>query len=114
MFQAGQGIYGRIRFTDGTLPDYDRAYLVVTVSNDRIGVLNVSSVAGKESKLLYPTNKLINKYFPPFPKRSFVKLDSLVYVSVSEMSNIRTLSNGDLMDPAELNSILKELNLVSA
>ena len=38
-FVAGQGVLGRIRFVDGTIPAYDRTYLVVNVEADYIEVL---------------------------------------------------------------------------
>jgi len=107
MFLIGQGLYGKIRFADGELPKYDRTYLVVEVSTDKIGVMNVSSVSGKVHKLLFPTNKLINKHYPPFLKKSFVKLDSLVYVTIAEASKALVLESGKPLDQAELNSILK-------
>ena len=47
-FIEGHGVLGKIRFVDGTMPEYDRTYLVVTVTNAYIEVLNVSSVRGKE------------------------------------------------------------------
>lgn len=107
MFLVGQGLYGKIKFVDGIIPQYDRAYLIVEVLTDSVGVLNVSSIAGKEHKLLFPTNKLINKHYPPFLRRSFVKLDSLVYITLAEASNARILDNGTPLDQAELYSILK-------
>lgn len=107
MFLAGQGLYGRIVFTDGTTPEYDRPYLIAEVLEDKIGVLNISTVAGKESKLLFPTNKLINKHSPPFTKRSFVKLDSFVYVSTEDAQNMKILDGGNTIDKAELSCILK-------
>ena len=106
MFLAGQGVFGRIRFTDGIYPEYDRAYLVVDVTVDKVGLINVSSVEGKEHKLLFPYNKEIKKHNPPFPRRSFAKLDSLLYISVSEMKDLRVLSGGIPLDSEELNSII--------
>ncbi len=61
-FMEGQGVLGKIPFKDGTIPAYNRTYLVVNVSSDYIEVLNVSSIAGKERKLAYLTNKRISKY----------------------------------------------------
>ena len=111
MVRVGQGLYGRIKFVDGTMPEYDRTYLVVSVSPESIGILNVSSAIGKAAKLLFTTNKYIKKHFPPFPKKSFVKLDSLVYVSVSEVSSMHILANGDILDQAEMGSILKAIGI---
>ena len=107
----GREFFARLKLADGTLPEYDRAYLVVSVSRATVGVLNVSTVSGKEQKLLYSSNRLLNKYFPPFPQRSFVKLDSLVYVSADELNNVHVLSGGNMLDGAELSSVLNDMKI---
>ena len=104
-FVEGHGILGRIRFVDGTMPSYDRTYLVVAVANDYIEVLNVSSIRGKERKLAFPTNERLRNYNPPFVMPSFVKLDSLSRVSKSEWGNLQILNNGRTLDSNELNRI---------
>ena len=109
MFRVGQGLLGRVAFRDGGIPEYDRPYLIVYVSDTEIGLLNVSSVAGKESKLLYPTNRNIVKYNPPFRKSSFVKLDSLTYISHTEASAMQLLSGGLVLDQDELNLIIANI-----
>lgn len=101
-FIEGHGILGRIRFVDGTMPDYDRTYLVVTVANDYIEVLNVSSIRGKERKLAFPTNERLRSYNPPFVMPSFVKLDSLTKVFKSDWENLQILNNGRTLDSNEL------------
>ena len=107
MVCLGQGIYGKARFVDGQYPAYDRPYLVVSVSPERIGILNVSSTAGKDHKLLFPTNRAILNYNPPFRKESFVKLDSLVYISTSDICNFRILHNGECLEKCELYDIIR-------
>ena len=104
-FVEGHGVLGRIRFVDGTMPSYDRTYLVITVSNDYIEVLNVSSIRGKERKLAFPTNERLRNYNPLFVMPSFVKLDSLTRVSNSEWGNLQILNNGRTLDSNELNRI---------
>lgn len=104
-FIEGQGVLGRIMFIDGTMPEYDRTYLVVTVTNDYIEVLNVSSIRSKERKLAFPTNVRINNYNPPFKFPSFVKLDSLKKVYQDEWGNLQILNNGRSLDSNELNKI---------
>jgi len=76
-FAAGQGILGRIPFANGNMPEYDRPYLVISVNADYIEVLIISSIKGKERKLLFPSNERLKIYDPPSDKPSFVKLDSL-------------------------------------
>lgn len=109
VIQIGQGVLGRIQFRDGNAPEYPRPYLVVFVSATQVGLLNVSSVLGKEHKLLFSTNKHLMKYDPPFQKDSFVKLDSLVYVDLTVAVTFRILHNGDSLDQGELKSIFVEL-----
>lgn len=109
MYSEGQGILGKLKFKDGTMPLYDRTYLIISVSKDNIGVLNVSSTIGKESKLLYPTNKRLTKYNPPFLKDSFVKLDSLMYVDIKDIKKCRILHKGDCLDNTELMEIINTI-----
>jgi len=107
MVRIGQGIYGKARFVDGTYPQYDRTYLIVSVTSDHVGILNVSSIAGKEHKLLFPTNRKIINYNPPFLKDSFVKLDSLVYVATADIGQFRILHGGDCLQKQELDVIIQ-------
>lgn len=108
-FLEGQGILGKIQFIDGSMPEYDRTYLIVSVNTDSIEVLNVSSIRGKERKLLFPFNERLRLYNPPFWKPSFVKLDSLMQVSLSECSDFFLLSGGARLDMTELQRIKKLL-----
>ncbi len=108
-FVVGQAFWGRIRFPDGNFPAYDRPYLVVGVDEDYIEILTVSSVAGKEWKLSIPSNREIINYDPPFPKRTFVKLDSLQRVHISSLSNVSMARNGRTLDEAELSEIIRNI-----
>lgn len=108
-FVEGQGILGKIKFVDGTMPQYARTYLVINVRESYVEILNVSSIKGKERKLAFPTNKRIRMYNPPFLKPSFVKLDSLVRVNKSELVDIVLLNNGRTLDGNELKQIKKLL-----
>jgi hypothetical protein len=101
-FIEGQGVLGRVRFIDGEMPQYDRTYLVVTVGDDFIELLNVSSIKGKERKLAFPTNERLRVYNPPFLKPSFVKLDSLTKVAKADWGNLHVLNNGRTIDVVEL------------
>lgn len=110
MIRVGQAILGKIPFKDGTQPEYNRPYLVVSVSNGEMGVLVVSSLAGKEHKLAYQENRKITHYNPPFRKSSFVKLDSLSYIAANEVSDFRILSNGASLNEEELRQIVQALD----
>lgn len=108
-YVEGQGLLGRIRFRDGAMPEYDRPYLVFNVSDTYIEVLNVSSIRGKEKKLLYPTNFALVHYNPPFLKPSFVKLDSLTRINKSECGSLRLLCGGSRLDDVDMNEIRRRI-----
>lgn len=101
-FIEGQGVLGKIRFIDGTMPAYERTYLVVKVAANYIEVLNVSSIRGKAHKLAFSTNERLRSYNPPFVMPSFVKLDSLTRVNSSDWGNLQVLNSGRTLDRAEL------------
>lgn len=105
MFKAGQGVFGKVRFTDGIMPDYSRPYLIVEACDEEIKVLNVSSLYGKEEKLLMPYNKKIFNFKPPFIKPSFVKLDSLCSVNSDEWCHLKLLDDGKTLDDTEFKEI---------
>lgn len=108
-FCAGQAFCGRIRFVDGDFSAYDRLYPVVGKDNGYIEILNVSSVCGKEWKLAMPSNMEIIHYDPPFPKRTFVKLDSFQRVSAGDIGNARLSRHGAVPDSSELEKIIKSI-----
>jgi len=107
---AGHGILGKIRFRDGEMPAYDRTYLVVAVDSYYLEVVNVSSIKGKERKLLFPSNEPLKKYKPPFMVPSFVKLDSLVRVQLSDCANLQILHRGQKLDAGELRRIIAKIS----
>lgn len=104
-FVEGHGVLERIRFVDGTMSKYDRAYLVIDVMPEYIEVLNISSLKGKERKLAFPTNERLQKYKPPFLNPSFVKLDSRTKVSKRECVSLKILSMGETLDKGEFDRI---------
>ena len=84
---------------------FNRFYLIVKVTGSKIGVLNASSLRGKESRLYFESNYLIEQYYPPFPKETFIKLDSYMEFDISEITDYK-LFEGKLNDN-DLNRILK-------
>jgi len=104
-FIPGQAVLGRIPFHDGDIPQYDRPYLIISVSADYIEVVNISSIRGKERKLAFSTNERLRVYNPPFLKPSFVKLDSLTKIPNSEWCNLKLLHGGKTLDSSELSRI---------
>lgn len=108
-FCVGQAIIGKIQFPDGEFPKYDRPYLIVGVDGEYIEVLTVSTVKGKEWKLAFPENREIINHDPPFPKSSFVKLDSLQRVHISRLSKVWLSRNGKPLEQAELSKIINAI-----
>jgi len=107
----GQALLGRVAYKDtGKLPEKDRVYLVIKVTQTNVVLLNVSSVAGKEHKLTFPANYHIKNFNPPFMRDSFVKLDSAVTVSASQLSCFHVLHGGDSLNIAELQIIKEKCN----
>jgi hypothetical protein len=109
MLCIGQCLLGKIKFKDGTLPRYKRPYLIVEIIENEIGVLNVSSIEGKEEKLSYQTNREIFDNASIFLKNSFVKLDSLVHIPISEAEAMIVLGKGKSIDKSELNEIIESM-----
>ena len=99
-FVEGHGVLERIRFVDGTMSKYDRAYLVIDVMPEYIEVLNISSLKGKERKLAFPTNERLQKYKPPFLNPS-----SRTKVSKRECVSLKILSMGETLDKGEFDRI---------
>lgn len=109
-FEVGQGVLGKIRFVDGSMPDYDRPYLIVKITEAEVFLLNVSSVRGKEWKLALKSNYGLKQYRPPFIKPSFVKLDSLVRISKQDCQTMRLLYGGSCLNDNDLQTILRKLS----
>ena len=104
-FEEGQCLWGRIRFKDGSMPEYDRPYLIIEATEEIIKVLNVSTIKGKERNLLYADTTVINNYDPPFFKPCYAKLNSLIEVAVSDCEDIPFLCKGKKLDKTELKRI---------
>jgi len=111
VISKGQGVLLRIStFGDGGSCDKPRTFLVIEIDDEcqKIKLLNVSSVQGKERKLLYDSNIEIHKYNPPFLRPSYVKLDALYETSVNSMFTI--LNKGKSLDNTELVEIKEQFN----
>lgn len=98
---------GFIPYPDGTHIQYSlRPYLVVGVSSTHIETLIISSLFGKAHKLIYSSNFQLKNSMPPLAKASFVKLDSYQKTEITQLTDLRVVSNGQLIDSIELNTIL--------
>lgn len=111
MFAVGQCIIGQLTFKDGSPSFYWRPYLVVDVNTmlREIKILNISSVAGKELKLHFPTNVPLLTSIPPLSKPSFVKVDSLQTICFNRASGCALLSNGIPISKNDFENVLEKL-----
>lgn len=105
-YEPGQALYGSVMFKNGAAPQYRRYYLVVEVDSDFVGIVDVSSTAGKEQKLLYNSNYELEQHYPPFPKPSFVKTDSFRRIPISKAEKLALQAGGKRIREEDLNEIL--------
>ena len=80
--RCGNAIWLKCFFANGKECSSKRPFLVISIDETTglIKMLNISTVEGKERKLLMDSNEQIMKHFPPFPDPSFVKLDELYII----------------------------------
>ena len=109
MFIQGQCIIGCVPFKDGTPSLYRRPYLVVHIDDERqeVHILNISSIAGKEHKLNFPSNIPLNHSMPPLTQASFVKVDSCQQISFQLAQSFKLMSGGELMQADDLAAVLE-------
>jgi len=112
-FKIGQGVLAKIKYKDGFGTPKNRPYLIVGIDYEgcKIKILNVSTVQGKETKLVrYKTNIKLIKYNPPFIRESFVKIDSSQNVDFGQAEKFRLLCDGKVLAKSELDEILLRLD----
>lgn len=76
----GHVIVLSLPFANGNPCTYKRPFLVIEKTNSILKLLNISSIEGKEHKLLFPSNVIIREYNPPLDYPSFLKLDELYVI----------------------------------
>ncbi len=106
--KIGQCIWVRIKYIDGKGIPKKRPYLVVGVNGNKINVLTVSSVEGKEHKLGFKDNYRLINFKPPFIKDSFVKLDSCQELDLDKI-DYRIGDNGKVLNITDMDEILYRL-----
>lgn len=108
MYKVGQCIKGCIPFEDGVQSLYDRPYVIIKTDplHQMLHILNISSSAGKEHKLLRSSNILLKKSIPPLRKSSFVKIDSCQQISFADARSFRLMSDGQLLHQEDLYAVL--------
>lgn len=92
---------------DGNSQENKKRYMLVINCDDEnnlIKMLNVSSLKGKEHKLIYDSNLEIKDY-SPLPVPTFVKLDTMYMIdNFSDLQNFISF-NGVKLDNEELSNI---------
>ncbi|MDD2586797.1 MAG: hypothetical protein PHT79_09735 [Syntrophomonadaceae bacterium] len=110
LISPGHGLLLKIPFiADRTVPPSKRTFLVISTNKNNITMLNVSSVKGKERKLAFPSNVLLNNYNPPFNRPSFVKLDEIYDLEFYADLDKSVLNHGYTLDGEELKRIFGKL-----
>lgn len=104
----GHGLLLKIPFADGAPCINNRPFLVINTNIEKksIELLNVSSIRGKEHKILFDSNEVIYNYKPPFKFPSFVKLDALYTIEYFPELESKITHNGDTIHPDEFRRII--------
>ncbi|CAN7221838.1 hypothetical protein [Rossellomorea sp. LjRoot5] len=105
--QKGQGLKLCLDFADGQECTYPRTFLVLDAdqSTSQLSLLNISSIKGKEHKLLFSSNERIILYNPPFYLASFVKLDAQYTIDYFTDLDSTIMAKGKALDPEEFQRI---------
>lgn len=85
-------------------------YMLVTKNdfeNNTIEMINVSSIKGKENKLIYNSNIIINNY-SPLPVPTFAKLDTIYLLDNFVGLEKYVAFNGIKLGKTEFESIIKQ------
>ncbi len=91
----------------GNFPGDKKRYMLVVNYDDETNILkmiNVSSLKGKEHKLLYDSNIEIKNYFP-LPVPTFAKLDTVYTIDNFDDLQSFISFNGLKLNDAELSNI---------
>ncbi len=96
-------------FATGKGTAYPRTLLVIDTNPGlrQFTLLNVSSVKGKEHKILWPSNEPLTCFNPPFRVPSFVKLDEMYTFDYFPKFDKAVFSSGVLI-ASELERIQKK------
>lgn len=104
---SGHGLLLRLPFADNGVLSNNRTFLLIGEEDKYILLLNVSSIKGKEHKLLLSSNEEIKKYNPPFKMKSMIKFDALYKVEKCSELNSCILCDGKTLDPEEFERLFK-------
>ncbi|WP_101844202.1 hypothetical protein [Halobacillus sp. Marseille-P3879] len=112
---AGHALVLSLPFANGTPCNYKRPFLVIeNYNNSSLDLLNVSSIRGKERKLLFPSNERINNFNPPLDAPSFIKMDELYTIDYFEDLHKSIYKRRSPIDSSELSRLVNEYTKYSA
>jgi hypothetical protein len=109
--KVGHALVLNLPFANGSPSFYKRPFLVIDIYDNFIDLLNVSSIKGKEKKLLYPSNKKIINYYPPFDVPSFVKMDELYTIEYFSDLNKSIYKQRPPLDDIEINRVIDSFHI---
>ena len=113
MICVGSGLKLFVIFANGSRCPYSRVLLVIDIdtTNHIISCLNVSGLTpDKQWKLSLPSNKKIDRHYPPFINPSFVKLDERYLISSCDKLELQLCDNGSVMEGEQFSKIVTWFN----
>lgn len=92
---------------DGDFVSDKRRYMVITDDNEELEMINISSLKGKERKLMFPGNiKLYNR--EPFLAPSFAKIDTIYKIEYFPELEEFISFGGEKLNEEDFKTILLE------
>jgi hypothetical protein len=100
------------RFINGNPNIYPRPFLVIDADSaqNTVSLLGVSSIKGKEHKLLYPSSIPLKAFNPPFDVPSYAKMHELYVCEYFKGLGVMVSPSGTL-NVTELQSIIDKFNI---
>ena len=107
MIEKGQILNFNPPKLDGNFVSDKRRYMVITNDNEELEMINISSLKGKERKLMFPGNiKLYNR--EPFLAPSFAKVDTIYKMEYFPKLEEFISFGGEKLNEEDFNNILSE------
>lgn len=112
-FKPGQRIRGSFPFVDSKVePPYPRFYLIAAIEGDKAYIYNITSMKLDNMHQVKYSDRYavgtLEEAVRPFTKGSFIKLEQLQMVPLSDLEEKTTIScRGATLDPYIFNDIKK-------
>lgn len=99
----------KLPFANGSQYPTKRPFLVIENNDNKtLELLNISTIKGKERKLLFKSNTKIEKYSPPLDEPSFLKMDELYIIDYFDDLYQSIYKRRDPLDSDEFNRLCDE------